>query len=233
MTVQASSSEAAKSRRAWSSDVIAARHGIELRGRAADLEEPVLVHVVDRGVPAGLERAERLVDEVGQRRGLVEEHRRVVAGEEHRRRLHRVRGQVEQPEVAEAVRGDRVAGRQQLGDLDAVPLAGEVQVEQLLGAGGQREQPDQLGGQGRPERLVPLPQRGHRRRVHRRAEVQPDRVAVLVDQPAAVDGPLEALHRIHPVTVGDAGRAELHGHRRDNGVRTRSPLVICPDKCSR
>jgi hypothetical protein len=53
------------------------------------------------------ELPERLVQEVADVGALVEDHRRIVAREEHRRRLGLVRRQVENPEVAEAVVRDR------------------------------------------------------------------------------------------------------------------------------
>ena len=155
-----------------------------------------------RELCGGSHRPEDVVDEVGERVGLVEQHRRVVAEEEHRRHVDGVGCQVEQPEVAEAVRGHRQTRGQQLGGLDAVPLAGEVQVEEGVGPGGHGQQARQLAGERDPEWVVCRLQPLDRGRVQPWPQVQLDRVAVLVLQAAGARRSEQPLHGIHAVTVG-------------------------------
>jgi hypothetical protein len=80
-----------------------------------DIEEPVLVNVVDRRRMRRHEHPKRLVQEITDVWALVEDHRRVVTGEEHGRCLDLVGRQVENPEVAEDVARDRESGGENLG----------------------------------------------------------------------------------------------------------------------
>ena len=91
-----------------------------------DVEQPVLVDVVDRRRMRRHEHPKRLVQEVADVGALVEDHGRVVAEEEHRRRLGVIRRQVDDPEVAEAVPRDRKSAGERLRCPDRQAPPGEV-----------------------------------------------------------------------------------------------------------
>jgi hypothetical protein len=149
------------------------------RVRPPDVEDPLVVHVLDGGLVRRLVLAEELVQEVAEARALVRDHRWVVTEVEHRGSLGLVRSEIEEPEVARAVRGDRQARGRDLADLDVHRPAGEVDRLDSVDRACLPEHSDELVR--KPD--VDVPAQGVDLLRHERiCEVQLDAPALLVDE---------------------------------------------------